>query len=120
MEGDIVLFGDRALKDEADNYKWVRHPPAEAYLTRPPVSPAVVHLTRPLGAASPSNHTSRCRQLWSIYPATFTFRPNVEPGVEGAFLPADPRALLDAGDFSPVPWITGVNHDEGGTFASCE
>jgi len=57
-------------------------------------------------------------KLWSIYPATFTFRPNVEPGVEGAFLPEDPRALLDRADFSPVPWITGFNHDEGGTFGS--
>ncbi|KAF0301166.1 Esterase P [Amphibalanus amphitrite] len=62
----------------------------------------------------------RTFKLWSLYPGTFTFRPNVEPGVEGAFLPADPRALIDAGEFSPVPWITGVNRDEGGTFASCE
>ncbi|XP_037092210.1 esterase E4-like [Pollicipes pollicipes] len=60
----------------------------------------------------------RAFKLWSIYPATFTFRPNVEPGVEGAFLPDDPRALLDAADFSAVPWIAGVNHDEGGTFAN--
>ncbi len=36
--------------------------------------------------------------------------------VDGGFLPAHPRDLLDAGTFAPVPYLLGANADEGTLF----
>ncbi|XP_043237086.1 esterase FE4-like [Amphibalanus amphitrite] len=55
---------------------------------------------------------------WSIYPMVFAFRPRVERGVPGAFLPDSPRRLLERGEVADVPWLVGFNSDEGGTFGS--
>ena len=36
--------------------------------------------------------------------------------IDGGFLPAHPRDLLNAGEFARVPYILGTNHDEGTLF----
>ncbi|XP_037071060.1 cocaine esterase-like [Pollicipes pollicipes] len=53
---------------------------------------------------------------WSIYPLMFAYRPRVERDVADAFLPEEPRTLLERGEITTVPWLAGVNRDEGGTF----
>ena len=55
---------------------------------------------------------------WSVYPLVFAFRPRVERGVAGAFLPDSPRRLLERGQSANVPWLVGFNSDEGGTFGA--
>ena len=40
----------------------------------------------------------------------------VGPVVDGGFLPDQPRALLEAGDFADVPYVLGSNADEGTIF----
>jgi para-nitrobenzyl esterase len=47
----------------------------------------------------------------SVVP-TFTF----EPVVDGGFLPDQPRALFDAGNYAKVPYLLGSNADEGTLF----
>ncbi len=39
------------------------------------------------------------------------------PTVDGGFIPDQPRALFDSGEFSKVPYILGSNSDEGTLFA---
>ena len=41
---------------------------------------------------------------------------NIDPVVDGGFLPDQPRALFDAGDYAKVPYILGSNADEGTLF----
>ena len=41
---------------------------------------------------------------------------NIDPVVDGGFLPDQPRALFDAGDYAEVPYILGSNADEGTLF----
>jgi carboxylesterase type B len=45
------------------------------------------------------------------------FKPVIEKG-EDAFLPASPTELLR--NYSAVPWMTGINSEEGALFASSE
>ncbi len=39
------------------------------------------------------------------------------PAVDGGFLPEQPRALFDSGNYAKVPYILGSNSDEGTLFA---
>lgn len=41
------------------------------------------------------------------------FRPVIEPNIEGAFLAEDPLEIIKSGRSQPVPWITGINTDDG-------
>ena len=44
---------------------------------------------------------------------TNIFTPTVDPEAEYSFLPKDPRALLETGDFNLVPWMSGMTEEEG-------
>jgi carboxylesterase type B len=49
---------------------------------------------------------------WGYDPFT-PFGPVIEPKIPGAFLTAHPKKLLENGNFNRVPWIVGLNQDEG-------
>jgi para-nitrobenzyl esterase len=48
--------------------------------------------------------------------ASGTQELNIDPVVDGGFLPDQPRALFAAGDYAKVPYILGSNADEGTLF----
>lgn len=41
------------------------------------------------------------------------FRPVVEPDIEGAFIAEHPVDIIKAGKSAKVPFITGLNTDDG-------
>ncbi|KAF2901295.1 hypothetical protein ILUMI_04893, partial [Ignelater luminosus] len=41
------------------------------------------------------------------------FKPVIEPNVEGAFLTEHPTDIIKSGKASDVPWITGLNTEDG-------
>lgn len=41
------------------------------------------------------------------------FKPVVEPKVKDAFLTESPEVLVRSGKFAQVPWIVGLNTDDG-------
>ena len=41
------------------------------------------------------------------------FRPVIEPDHPGAFLKEDPAISLKTGRISDIPWMTGINSQEG-------
>lgn len=41
------------------------------------------------------------------------FRPVIEPNLEGAFLVEDPEEIIKSGRSAQVPWITGINTEDG-------
>lgn len=41
------------------------------------------------------------------------FRPVVEPNLDGAFLAEDPEEIIKSGKVAQVPWITGINTEDG-------
>ncbi|KAB0797793.1 hypothetical protein PPYR_08786 [Photinus pyralis] len=49
---------------------------------------------------------------WADEPI-ISFTPVVEPIQNGAFLPVHPLSVLKQGNYAPVPWISGVNSEEG-------
>uniref|UniRef100_A0A1Y1LUC1 Carboxylic ester hydrolase n=1 Tax=Photinus pyralis TaxID=7054 RepID=A0A1Y1LUC1_PHOPY len=49
---------------------------------------------------------------WDLDP-WMLFAPIVEPNIRGAFLPDHPLNILKEGKHAPVPWIAGVNSEEG-------
>uniref|UniRef100_A0A1Y1LVW2 Carboxylic ester hydrolase n=2 Tax=Photinus pyralis TaxID=7054 RepID=A0A1Y1LVW2_PHOPY len=49
---------------------------------------------------------------WDLDP-WMLFAPIVEPNIKGAFLPDHPLNILKEAKHAPVPWIAGVNSEEG-------
>lgn len=48
------------------------------------------------------------------------FRPVIEPpNTEHAFLPEDPEDVIKSGRSAQVPWITGINTEDGTLRAAC-
>lgn len=41
------------------------------------------------------------------------FKPTVEHPHPGAFLPAHPFEIIKSGNATKVPWMTGVNTEDG-------
>ncbi|XP_021956499.1 venom carboxylesterase-6 [Folsomia candida] len=50
---------------------------------------------------------------WTMYPVVI-FGPVLEPAHAGSFLSELPETIYKRGGVAPVPWITGLNADEGG------
>ncbi|XP_028982057.1 esterase E4-like [Diachasma alloeum] len=55
---------------------------------------------------------------WSIFNGapTMPFRPVKESNHSGAFLTEEPGELMKRGEFSDVPWLSGVNANEGSMY----
>lgn len=51
-------------------------------------------------------------QKWDTDPM-IPFKPTIEPNSEGAFLVEHPAETLRKGTFSQVPWIVGLNSNDG-------
>ncbi|KAI7815485.1 carboxylesterase, partial [Rhyzopertha dominica] len=51
-------------------------------------------------------------QEWDTDPL-IPFRPIVEPKVPGAFISQDPIEIIKSGQFSQIPWLTGINTEDG-------
>ena len=51
-----------------------------------------------------------------MYP--ITFGPRIYKERISPFLPDDPEQLLTLGQFNPVPFIFGLNENEGGLFGA--
>jgi hypothetical protein len=51
-----------------------------------------------------------------MYP--ITFGPRIDKERSSPFLPDDPEQLLTLGQFNPVPFISGLNENEGGLFGA--
>ena len=51
-----------------------------------------------------------------MYP--ITFGPRIDKERSSPFLPDDPEQLLTLGQFNPVPFISGLNENEGGAFSA--
>ncbi|KAF2883617.1 hypothetical protein ILUMI_22551 [Ignelater luminosus] len=49
---------------------------------------------------------------WRTDPVT-PFRPVIEKGIEGAFLPAHPAEIIKSGQAAKVPFMTGVTTEDG-------
>lgn len=41
------------------------------------------------------------------------FKPVIEPKVENAFITEHPTVIIKSGKCAKVPWITGMNTEEG-------
>lgn len=51
-------------------------------------------------------------QVWD-YDPMIPFKPVVEKKHKGAFLTEDPIDIIRAGKVAPVPWIIGINTEDG-------
>lgn len=51
-------------------------------------------------------------QEWDTDPM-IPFRPVIEPCSADAFLSQDPEDLIKSGKAAQVPWITGINTEDG-------
>jgi hypothetical protein len=51
-----------------------------------------------------------------MYP--ITFGPRIDKERSSPFLPDDPEQLITLGQFNPVPFIIGLNENEGGLFGA--
>lgn len=51
-------------------------------------------------------------QKWDTDPM-IPFKPVIEPNLEGAFLTEHPTDIIKSGKASDVPWITGLNTEDG-------
>lgn len=41
------------------------------------------------------------------------FKPVVEPSYKDAFMTKEPKEVFKSGDFNQVPWIVGLNTEDG-------
>lgn len=41
------------------------------------------------------------------------FKPVIEPRVEGAFLTEHPADIIKSGKSAQIPWVTGINTEDG-------
>lgn len=57
--------------------------------------------------------TRQIFHIWAEDPV-MSFTPVVESIENDAFLPVHPLRVLKQGKYAPVPWISGVNSEEGG------
>jgi carboxylesterase type B len=57
-------------------------------------------------------------QEWLFSP--WVFAPTRDDYSPRPFLPQYPAEIYSNPDFQPVPWMTGVNKDEGAMFKSSE
>lgn len=48
------------------------------------------------------------------------FKPVIEAKVEGAFLTEHPADIIKAGKAAAVPWVTGINTEDGALRAAGE
>lgn len=48
------------------------------------------------------------------------FRPVIEPNSAGAFLAENPEDIIKSGRSAQVPWITGINTEDGTLRAACK
>lgn len=51
-------------------------------------------------------------KYWHVDPLV-TFRPAIEPDIEGAFMTRDPKEIIRTGEYRHVPWMTGFVPSEG-------
>jgi len=52
-------------------------------------------------------------QTWDAVDLVMTFGPRIDNEREFPFLPAHPRSMISAKNFNSVPYITGLNQNEG-------
>ncbi|XP_012224498.2 esterase E4-like [Linepithema humile] len=57
-------------------------------------------------------------KILDICPHLIPFVPVIEPEHLGAFLTEDPTISVQKGHIADVPWITGINSEEGSLFTS--
>lgn len=51
-------------------------------------------------------------QEWDTDPM-IPFRPVIEPESDNAFLTEEPIDIIKSGKSAQVPWVTGINTDDG-------
>lgn len=73
-------------------------------------------LSAAVGCAGASDELTCLRQIPASSLIAQLPRTTTEPVVDGGFLPDQPRALFDAGDYAKVPYVLGSNRDEGTLF----
>ncbi|CAG0896714.1 unnamed protein product [Darwinula stevensoni] len=50
---------------------------------------------------------------WELGSSSLAFAPRVDVEAGAPFLPANPLDILQSGDYTAIPWMTGVNREEG-------